>query len=137
MPPAYCFLPPDMSAKLTIIFFILICFEIGALLIILPWVQRPSWSENYLLVLAAEHLHWPQLANAMKSAYLRGAVTGLGVVNILIGLWEAANFTRTTRTFQQRWQSHESDSQTTDAARLSDHRPVDADAQEPRPTPAS
>ena len=91
-----------MSAKLTIIFFILICFEIGALLIILPWVQRPSWSENYLLVLAADHLHWPAMGMAMKSPYMRGAVTGLGVVNILIGLWEAANFTRTTRAFQQR-----------------------------------
>ena len=122
-----------MSAKLTIIFFILICFEIGALLIILPWVQRPSWSENYLLVLAAEHLHWPQLANAMRSPYMRGAVTGLGIVNILIGLWEAAHFTRTTRSFQQRWQNHESDPQATDAARLPDYRPADADAPKPDP----
>lgn len=122
-----------MSAKLTIIFFILICFEIGALLIILPWVQRPSWSENYLLVMAADHLHWPSLALAMKSSYLRGAVTGLGVVNILIGLWEAANFTRTTRTFQQRWQSDERDPQSADAARLPDQRPADAAASEPPP----
>src|ERR1051325_9937572 len=121
-----------MSAKLTIIFFILICFEIGALLIILPWVQRPSWSENYLLVLAADHLHWPSLAMAMKSSYMRGAVTGLGVVNILIGLWEAANFTRTTRTFQQRWQSDESSPQTADPARLLDQRPAATEAPEPR-----
>ena len=120
-----------MSAKLTIIFFILICFEIGALLIILPWVQRPSWSENYLLVMAADHLYWPQLAMAMKSSYLRGAVTGLGMVNILIGLWEAANFTRTTRAFQQRWQGDESDPKPADAARLPDQRPLDAAASEP------
>ena len=122
-----------MSAKLTIIFFILICFEIGALLIILPWVQRPSWSENYLLVMAADHLHWPSLALAMKSSYVRGAVTGLGVVNIVIGLWEAANFTRTTRTFQQRWQSDESNLQPPDAARLPDYRPADAVAPESQP----
>src|SRR6185295_17386633 len=119
-----------MSAKLTIIFFILICFEIGALLIILPWVQRPSWSENYLLVMAADHLHWPSLAMAMKSSYMRGAVTGLGVVNIVIGLWEAANFTRTTSAFQQRWQSDESDPKTADAACLPDHGPADAAARE-------
>jgi len=121
-----------MSAKLTIIFFILICFEIGALLIILPWVQRPSWGENYLLVLAADHLHWPSLAMAMKSSYVRGAVTGLGVVNILIGMWEAANFTRTTRSFQQRWQSHESNPQTPDPTRLLDQRPAATEAPEPR-----
>src|SRR5436190_20266774 len=88
-----------MSAKLTIIFFILICFEIGALLIILPWVQRPSWSENYLLVMAADHLHWPSLAMAMKRSDMRRAVTGLGVVNMVIGLRDAANLTRTTRAF--------------------------------------
>ena len=122
-----------MSAKLTIIFFILICFEIGALLIILPWVQRPSWSENYLLVLAADHLHWPSLAMAMKSSYVRGAVNGLRVVYILIGLWEAANFTRTTRSFQQRWQSHESNPQTADPTRLLDQRPAATEASEPRP----
>ena len=76
-------------------------------------------------------------ATGLQTKPVRGAVTGLGVVNILIGLWEAAHFTRTTRTFQQRWQSHESDPQATDAARLSDYRPADADAPEPRPRPAS
>jgi hypothetical protein len=83
--------------------------------------------------MAADHLHWPSLAMAMKSSYMRGAVTGLGVVNIVIGLWEAANFTRTTRTFQQRWQSDESDLQPPDAARLPDHRPTDAAAPESQP----
>ncbi|MGA9770909.1 MAG: hypothetical protein WBV94_17845 [Blastocatellia bacterium] len=118
-----------MSAKLTIIFFILICFEIGALLIILPWVPNPSWNENYLLVLAADHLHWPSLSTAMKSPYLRGAVTGLGVVNIILGLWEAANFTKTARAFQIQWQGEESDPKPQEAATLPDNRPPDAPAQ--------
>jgi hypothetical protein len=122
-----------MSAKLTIIFFILICFEIGALLIILPWTPSPSWSENYLLVVVADKMHWPSLAMAVKSSYMRGAVTGLGVVNILLGLWEAANFTRTARAFQQKWQGEESDFQSRNAMHLSDNRPPDAPAPPPQP----
>jgi hypothetical protein len=117
-----------MSAKLTIIFFILICFEIGALLIILPWAPSPSWNENYLLALAADKLHWPSLAAAMKSPYLRGAVTGLGVVNVLLGLWEAANFSKTARAFQMQWQSEEVDSKSEETAPVRDNRPPDAPA---------
>ena len=119
-----------MSAKLTIIFFILICFEIGALLIILPWVPNPSWNENYLLVVAADKLQWPSLAAAMKSPYLRGAVTGLGVFNILLGLWEAANFSKTARAFQLQWQGEEPVTKPYEAAPLSDNRPPDVTAQE-------
>lgn len=96
-----------MSAKLTIVFFILICFEIGILLVILPWVPSPSWNENYLLVLAADKVHWPWLALAIKSGYVRGAVTGLGLLNILLGVWEIVNFKRTVLAFQTEWQSAE------------------------------
>ena len=111
-----------MSVKLTIVFFILICFEIGILLVILPWVPSPSWSENYLLVLAADKIHWPWLALAMKSGYTRGAVTGLGVLNILLGVWEIINFKKTARAFQTEWQSEETFSKSLDAAGLRDNR---------------
>jgi len=112
-----------MSIKLTIIFFILICFEIGILLVILPWLPSPSWSENYLLVLAADKMHWPWLALAMKSGYARGAVSGLGVLNILLGVWEIVNFKKTARRFQTEWE-RETDSRPPDAARLHDNRPA-------------
>jgi len=112
-----------MSVRLTIVFFILICFEIGILLVILPWVPSPSWSENYLLVLAADKIHWPWLALAMKSGYTRGAVTGLGVLNILLGVWEIFNFKKTARAFQTEWQSDEPYSRSLDAAGIRDNRP--------------
>ena len=112
-----------MSVKLTIVFFILICFEIGILLVILPWVPSPSWSENYLLVLAADKIQWPWLALAMKSGYTRGAVTGLGVLNILLGVWEIINFKKTARAFQTDWQSEEASSKSLDTAGLPDNRP--------------
>jgi len=111
-----------MSIKLTIIFFILICFEIGVLLVILPWVPSPSWNENYLLVLAADKIHWPWLALAMKSGYVRGAVTGLGLLNILLGVWEIINFKKTARAFQMEWQGEETYSRSFDAADILDQR---------------
>jgi hypothetical protein len=104
-----------MSVKLTIVFFILICFEIGILLVILPWVPSPSWNENYLLVLAADKMHSPWLAIAMKSGYARGAVTGLGILNIMLGVWEIIYFRKTARAFQMEWQSDESNTKPLDA----------------------
>ena len=113
-----------MSVKLTIVFFILICFEIGILLVILPWVPSPSWSENYLLVLAADKIHWPWLALAVKSGYTRGAVTGLGVLNILLGVWEIINFKKTARAFQTEWQSEESYPKSLEAPGIPNNRPA-------------
>ena len=124
-----------MSVKLTIVFFILICFEIGILLVILPWVPSPSWSENYLLVLAADKIHWPWLALAMKSGYTRGAVTGLGVLNILLGVWEIINFKKTALAFQTEWQSDETYSRSLDAAGIPDNRPPVAATPGDRPGP--
>lgn len=91
-----------MSAKITIIFFILIFFEIGIMLVILPWLHSPSWGENYFLVYAADKLEWPWLANALRSGYVRGAVTGLGLLNIMLGVLEIINFKKTARAFQAR-----------------------------------
>ncbi|HXG90964.1 MAG TPA: hypothetical protein VNN73_01170 [Blastocatellia bacterium] len=120
-----------MSAKITILFFILICLEIGLLLVILPWLQVPSWSENYFLMLAADKLHWLWFANAMKSGYVRGAVTGLGLVNIMIGVWEIVNFKKTVAAFQVQLE-RELNPRKTEAASLSDNRPVQPAAGEQR-----
>jgi hypothetical protein len=119
-----------MSAKLTIIFFILICFEIGALLVLLPWISYPSWSENYLLYMIADRLNWPGLAGAVRSGYVRGAVTGLGVLNILLGVWEVVNFRKTVRAFQVEWQGAELEPRPPGAVAVPDNRPADVTAQE-------
>ncbi|MCI0489636.1 MAG: hypothetical protein L0229_23860 [Blastocatellia bacterium] len=115
-----------MSAKLTIIFFIMICFETGVLLVILPWLNYPSWNENYLLILATENLHAPVLARIMTSGYMRGAVTGLGLLNIMLGAWEIINYNKTVRTFQTEWQVEDGPGQSLETAGISDNRPADA-----------
>ena len=94
-----------MSAKLTVIFFILICFEVGLLLIYLPWHR--SWGENHLLFMAADKFHWSGLISFMTSGYTRGAVTGLGILNLMLGGWEWAHFNRTVGAFQAEWRGDE------------------------------
>lgn len=86
-----------LSARLTVVLFILICFEIGLLLIFLPWHR--SWQDNNLLFLVAETAGAPWLARFVMSGYFRGLVSGLGIVNVLIGIWEIAHFRSTVRAF--------------------------------------
>ena len=124
-----------MSAKLTVVFFIVICFEIGMLLVILPWLGFPPWTENYLLIAAVDKLQYNWLGTVMKSGYLRGAVTGLGLINIMLGIWEIVNFNQTVRRFQSEWQGKEIDKQPLASAGLPDNRP-DADASPRESQPA-
>jgi len=86
-----------MSAKLTVVLFIMICFEIGGLLLVLPWHR--SWQENSFLYFLTEVLHAPWLTAVVSSGYFRGLVSGIGLVNVLIGIWEIVNFRATVRAF--------------------------------------
>jgi hypothetical protein len=65
------------------------CFEIGVLLVLLPWLE--IWDRNYFSHLAAR---WPEV---WMSPYLRGAVSGLGVVNIAISFIEVFRLRRFAR----------------------------------------
>ncbi|HEY7911171.1 MAG TPA: hypothetical protein VIG62_04580 [Blastocatellia bacterium] len=120
------------SSKLTLVFFILICLEIGILLVLLPWVQDPAWDENYLLVVIADKMNMPFVADVMRSGYARGAVTGLGLLNILMGVWEIVHFKKTTRALQSDGQSYEPDSKIFEAPALPDNGPEGASSGEGR-----
>ncbi|HVG39022.1 MAG TPA: hypothetical protein VM870_07040 [Pyrinomonadaceae bacterium] len=92
-----------MSARLTVIFFILLCLEAGIVLTFMPWVHPfglSDWGDNYFLLYAARRTGLQGLQHAVSSGWIRGAVTGLGVLNIIIALWEAAHFRQTVRALQ-------------------------------------
>ncbi len=61
--------------------FILFCLEMGVVLILFPWSSL--WDKNYFFSLLPE---WGRL---FASSYLRGAISGVGVVNLWIALSEA------------------------------------------------
>jgi hypothetical protein len=56
--------------------------EVGLLLVVLPW--SGFWDRNYFV------LAWPGLRPFITNNFVRGAVTGLGVVNLFAGLADLA-----------------------------------------------
>lgn len=84
-----------MVAKLTVVFFILLCLLLGLYLTLLPWVSFGvigDWGDNYLLAFVSEKANLPILRKTVASGWIRGAVTGLGVLNLLLAFWEIAHF---------------------------------------------
>ena len=57
---------------------------IGVLLVILPWT--PEWTDNYLL------LSFPALRSVVSNGFFRGICSGLGLLDIWIGFWEALHY---------------------------------------------
>jgi hypothetical protein len=94
-----------MSAKLSVIFYIILCLEIGLVLTLLPWWSHPfglsDWGDNFFLVYAAHKTGLQGLQMAVSSGWVRGAVTGLGVLNLCIAFWEMAHFRQTVRALQE------------------------------------
>ncbi len=84
-----------MVAKLTVVFFIILCLLLGLYLTLLPWVSFGvigDWGDNYLLAFVSEKADLPILRKTVASGWIRGAVTGLGVLNLLLAFWEIAHF---------------------------------------------
>jgi hypothetical protein len=51
---------------------------VGSVLVFAPWTSL--WDSNWLLQL------WPDLRGLVLNAFTRGAVTGLGLVNVLVAI---------------------------------------------------
>src|SRR5580765_2138522 len=95
-----------MSAKLSVIFYIILCLEIGIVLTLLPWIPQGTlglsdWGNNYFLLLAARKTGLHALQTVVASGWIRGAVTGVGLLNIGIAFWEILHFRQTVRTLQE------------------------------------
>ena len=86
-----------MVARLTLIFLIFLSLEVGIALILLPWISIGvigDWGDNYLLAMAVDKTGLPILRTVVSSGWVRGAVTGLGILNVLVAFWEIAYFKR-------------------------------------------
>ena len=95
-----------MSAKLSVIFYIILCLEIGLVLTLLPWIPQGTlglsdWGNNYFLLYAARKTGMHALQTVVASGWMRGAVTGVGLLNIGIAFWEIFHFRQTVRTLEQ------------------------------------
>jgi hypothetical protein len=57
---------------------VVVCFEMGALLLYLPW--SAFWEQNFFLN------HFPSLIRIVLHPSFRGAISGIGVLDILLAL---------------------------------------------------
>jgi hypothetical protein len=63
-----------------------IAFEVGIFLIVFPWMD--PWPNNYFATVV------PEWRRFWVSPYVRGAVSGLGLVNVVIALSEVFRLRR-------------------------------------------
>jgi hypothetical protein len=70
--------------RTSVFLFVLVSAVAGVLLVILPWT--PEWTDNYLL------LSYPWLRTLISTGFFRGLCSGLGLLDIWIGFWEALHY---------------------------------------------
>ena len=85
---------PDLARhtwahRLGVILFVIVCFEVGVFLLIFPWTQQ--WDGNSIANLL------PGLRDYWTSSYFRGALSGLGLLNIYISIGELLRLRRPAR----------------------------------------
>ncbi|MFZ0762038.1 MAG: hypothetical protein WAM69_18980 [Candidatus Sulfotelmatobacter sp.] len=89
-PPPPAAVPESRSAlqlllhRISVFLFVLISAVAGVLLVILPWTDE--WTDNYLL------LSFPWLRTLISTGFFRGLCSGLGLLDIWIGFWEALHY---------------------------------------------
>jgi hypothetical protein len=89
MPPAK---PPRHRwlQRVWLVVFVLFCLEIGILLTVLPWTSL--WTSNSLLA------SFPAVKQFLSNNFFRGVVSGLGLVDIWMGVAEAVTYRESPRT---------------------------------------
>ena len=72
-----------------VVVYVLFCIELGLVLIWLSWMTS-YWFSGGLFG------QWPELQRILQGGFVRGAVTGLGLLDIWLGIQEAVHFSRAT-----------------------------------------
>lgn len=70
--------------RLGMALFVVVCVEVGIFLVVIPWTH--VWTDNSLLI---RNLTMRSLA---MHNFVRGLVTGLGLINVWMGIWEAVHY---------------------------------------------
>lgn len=70
--------------RLFVIVYVVLCIELGLVLVMLPWTSW--WDVNRLLA------HWPAVRHVLQHGFVRGAVSGLGFLDLWLGISEAARY---------------------------------------------
>jgi len=88
-------LSPEESARrnrrrvLASLCFAVFSFEVGLFLVVFPWMD--NWDLNYFEGV------FPSLRDTWDDPYFRGAITGLGLINIYIAILQISSLIRRPR----------------------------------------
>jgi hypothetical protein len=67
-----------------LVIFVGFCVELGMIMAVLPWTQL--WTDNNLV------LAHPALHSLIRENFVRGLISGIGLIDIWMGIWEAAKY---------------------------------------------
>jgi hypothetical protein len=76
---------PVWLQRLSLFVLVLFCVYLGVLMMVLPWWTR-VWDHNALI------LAHPPIAAFLQNGAVRGVITGLGLLDIWIGISEAVHY---------------------------------------------
>jgi hypothetical protein len=80
---------PVWMQRVFVIVYVLFCIELGLVLVALPWMSDYWFSGGVLS-------RWPDLQRMLQSGFVRGAVSGLGLLDIWLGITEAIRYSQST-----------------------------------------
>ena len=78
-------LAPVWLQRLSLVVLVLFCVYLGVLVMVLPWWPR-IWDQNAWIQAR------PQLAAFLHNGAVRGIISGLGLLDIWIGISEAVHY---------------------------------------------
>lgn len=83
-PPAAEQPPPVWMQRFFLISTVVFCLWVGMVLAVLPWL--PAWTENSLVS------DFPNLRWFLGTGFIRGLATGVGLLDLWIGISEAVHY---------------------------------------------
>jgi hypothetical protein len=78
------------AARIFLVVEVMIWVELGMILAIVPWMR--VWSDNGLV------LHYPRIRELLSLDFIRGVVSGIGLLDIWVGVWQAVHYKDPVRT---------------------------------------
>lgn len=72
------------ARRISVVVLVLFCLELGLVLLVLPWTRL--WVDNNLL------LNHPEARSLAANPFVRGIFSGLGLLDLWIGIWEAITY---------------------------------------------
>ncbi len=75
---------PLWFRRIKLVIFVMFSMWLGMILAVMPWL--PVWADNNLIN------RLPHLRQFISYNFVRGAVSGLGLIDIWVGIWEAVHY---------------------------------------------